>query len=222
MQSDLFATKGVEYVLVILFLGALTLFWRWLTTSPRTGVPAPVARRWFRTNADCYYHPGHGWTRLEGGGLLAVGIDDFAQHLIGKPDRIKLPSIGASLHRDAPGWNLEVAGREFNVLSPVSGDVVEVNEAVLADPTLVNRDPYGSGWLMKLRPREPATGLRRLLSGPVAEAWLKQAEEDLRQRATPAFGAVMQDGGLPVSGIARAAWPQDWDRIVRDFLLDDR
>lgn len=223
MQPDLFATKGVEYILVIFFLLALALFWRWLTVA--SGVRRPAVARagagWFRLSRDCYYHPGHGWTRVDPDGLLTVGIDDFAQHLIGRPERLELPAVGDSLRRDAPGWAVGVAGRDFSVLSPVSGEVVAINQAVLADPGLVNSDPYGSGWLLKLRPVHPATGLRRLLTGSVAAAWFRQAEEELRRRAVPAFGTVMQDGGLPVSGIARSAWPDEWEQIVRDFLLEE-
>ncbi len=220
MQADLFATKGAEYVLVIFFLAALTLFWWWLTApaSGRRPLTAPARTGWFRLRSDYHYHPGHGWTRIEPNGLFAVGLDDFSQHLIGALDRIELPPVGASLRRGAPGWKLEADGRDFEMLSPITGEVVELNRSVLEQPGRIARDPYEEGWLMKVRPLE-STGLRHLLTGSVAQAWLRQSEEALRRRTAPAMGAVMQDGGQPVSGIARAVWPDEWDEIVRDFLL---
>lgn len=107
---DIFATKGAEYLLVIFFLAALVLYLRFLLRpAPSRAVPASAARpagvqdRWFKVPEEMYYHPGHSWVQPNGGEVVTIGINDFAQKLIGKPDGVDLPDIGTQLEHGVPG-----------------------------------------------------------------------------------------------------------------------
>jgi glycine cleavage system H lipoate-binding protein len=222
---DQFATKGIEYLMVIGFLVALVLFWRFLNvpgrrSAPRDGfAPVGTTNRWFAVPEEVYYHPGHSWVLPEGGKFVRIGVDDFAQKLLGKPGNWKLPEVGAQVEQGAPGWGMEVDSKSFDFLSPVDGVVVSRNEAVLRSPDLVNSDPYGDGWLLEIRTSRLEPNIKSLLRGSQAEAWMGANEKSLFEYMPKELGVVMQDGGIPVTGIARALSEDGWESIAREFLL---
>lgn len=210
---DIFATKGIEYLLVIGFLLFLPLFWR---VFAKAGVSReasqPSLSEWFHIPENYYYHQGHTWALMEGD-VIKVGIDDFAQKLIGRLSGISLPRRGTNLVQGEEGLKVKVDGREIPLLSPVTGEVIEVNEEVLRSPSLINEDPYGA-WLLKVKPSKKGQ-IRNLLTGALVGAWMENAVDRLRER----IGTVYQDGGMVVSGIARAVDPGNWEKTVKEFLL---
>jgi hypothetical protein len=92
------------------------------------------------------------------------------------------------------------------------------NEAALRDPRLVNGDPYGDGWLLEVEAPRWTSGSRSLLRGDRAKEWLVRTEQALRLKMSPEVGAVLQDGGVPVPGIARALSEVGWDELARELL----
>ena len=79
--------------------------------------------------------------------------------------------------------------------------------------------PYDDGWLIEVKSSRLDPNLKTLLRGDLARAWMRTSEESLFRRMPREVGVVMQDGGVPVTGIARAISPDDWDRVVEEFLL---
>ena len=201
---DLFATKGVEYLIVILYLSALTLAWKVFQVSTesrrpgerlnlRGGLESVAAQA-----ADMFFHPGHAWARAgDGGSEVVVGWDDFARRLIGPPEQFRFPSEGSRITAGEPGWTIESDGRVLPMLAPVDGEVVAVNRDVLADPSLASRDPYGDGWLMRVRVSAPDSLRRNLLSGSLARSWSEMAEQALQKVAVQAPESLVggRDGG---------------------------
>ena len=217
---DLFATKGVEYLLVLGFLPVLVLFWKLLNERrplPARGVVTPSS--WFRFDEARFHHQGHSWAMPEGHGVVKIGIDDFAQKLVGIPSSIDLPPVGTRLMQAEAGWRMRVDNESIELLSPVEGEVVDVNENVRRSPALVNRDPYGDGWLMKVRVTRWKANAGNLLCGAVARTWMEEATAALRARVVTSVGPVLQDGGVPVTGIAKSLSEDEWPEIVREFLL---
>lgn len=130
---DLYATKGAEYLLVIGFLLALVLFWRYLNHPARgartVGSPPgtlATLNRWFHLVEGLFYHQGHSWAAPETGNVVRVGIDDFAQKLLGKPNAVDLPRCGARLEQGESGWKLQIDSKSIDMLSPVDGEVLAV------------------------------------------------------------------------------------------------
>jgi len=114
-----------------------------------------------------------------------------------------------------------VDGHAIPMLSPIDGEVVEVNREVAASPTLINEEPYDRGWLMRVKVPNPAVAKRNLLSGGLAEAWMNGIAERLRAMPAGELGVALPDGGFPVAGIARALSPEGWDQVAREFLLSE-
>jgi len=223
---EIFATKGIEYILVIAYLIALIGFWRLLTREPAHAAAArrpvhEVIRRWFEVPESLYFHPAHSWAQTNGDDVATIGADAFATKLIGQPDAIDLPQPGTRLRQGERAWHFEADSRTVPMLSPVDGEVLEVNEEVLASPELTTMDPYKRGWLLKVRLEKPRRTLRTLLDGELARIWMDQTVENLRQMQAGALGVVMPDGGVPVDGFARALAPDRWDEIARELLLSD-
>lgn len=224
--EDLFATKHFEYLLVIGFLALLVIFWRFMqrpagNALPVAHMPMPSLAHWFQLPQGFYYHRGHSWAMPEKG-FIRVGIDDFAQKMIGRVDTVDAPAVGSSVEQGGVGWRFNVDSKTINMLSPVKGEVVEVNKGVFDNPDLINQDPYGQGWLMKIRPSGMDTNFRNLLTHTLARAWTGMSVDALMGRMGGEVGTVYQDGGTPVSGIARAIDPDSWDSLVKEFLLTDK
>ena len=122
--------------------------------------------------ADLRYTKDHEYVKVDGTGgtVMQVGITDYAQGELGDVVYVDLPKVGVSFGRGDVFGTIEAVKAVSELYAPVSGTVTEVNTALQQDPALVNRDPYGAGWMIKLRVKTPAE-LEQLLS---AEAYKKQ------------------------------------------------
>jgi glycine cleavage system H protein len=100
--------------------------------------------------ADLRYTPDHEWLRADGG-LAAVGITAFAADALGDVVFVGLPEVGATVAAGATCGEIESTKSVSDLTSPVSGEIVEVNAALAEAPGLVNSDPYGAGWLFRIR-----------------------------------------------------------------------
>ena len=109
--------------------------------------------------ADLRYCASHEWIRLEGD-IATVGISDHAQAELTDVVFVELPSIGRKVDAGDPTAVMESVKAASDIYAPIGGEVIEANDAVEADPSLVNTDPYGKGWIFKLRVKDPADAAR--------------------------------------------------------------
>jgi glycine cleavage system H protein len=105
--------------------------------------------------ADLLYHPEHDWARVEDD-LATLGITWYAQDALGEVVFFDPPAVGATLAKDQPYAEVESVKAVSDVLAPLSGEIVEVNTALADEPGAINEDPYGEGWLVKIRLTDPA------------------------------------------------------------------
>ncbi len=104
---------------------------------------------------DLRYHREHDWARIEGD-TATLGITWYAQDALGEIVHYEPPDEGGSLAKDESYGEVESVKAVSDVISPLSGDVVEVNRKVVEEPETINEDPYGEGWLVKIRLSDPA------------------------------------------------------------------
>lgn len=112
--------------------------------------------------ADLRYAKSHEWARQESDGTVTVGITDYAQNSLGDITYVQVPKVGATLKAGDPFGVVESVKAASDVYAPVGGTVVAVNAALESAPETVNRAPYSDGWMLKLKPSDPAA-LKSLL-----------------------------------------------------------
>ena len=107
---------------------------------------------------DLLYHPEHDWARVDAQeqSLATLGITWYAQDALGEVVFFEAPAVGTQLAKDAPYAEVESVKAVSEVIAPLSGEIVEVNAALSQNPAMINSDPYGEGWLVKVRMSEPA------------------------------------------------------------------
>lgn len=181
--------------------------------------PEPVWVAGYQMPEALHYHRGHTWARMIDGNTVLVGLDDFARRLVGTPAAVQLPSRGDWVHQGGRAFALRVAGQSAELVSPVEGEVVEVNPDLARKPALAAEDPYGRGWILKIRAHNLAANLRNLLSGRLARRWMEDSREALDLRLMALAGTVLQDGGEPVAELARHLPQADFERLVGEFFL---
>ena len=105
--------------------------------------------------ADLKYHPEHDWARVEGDEAV-LGITWFAQDGLGELVHFEAPEAGSNLAKDEAYGEVESVKAVSDVVSPLSGEVLEVNQKAVDEPETVNEDPYGDGWLVRIRMSDPS------------------------------------------------------------------
>ncbi len=104
---------------------------------------------------DRRYTQEHEWVWVEGD-LATIGITHYAQHQLGDVVYVDLPEVGATLNQHQPFGSIDSVKTASDLFSPISGEVVEVNGVITDDPAVVNADPFGQGWMLRVRPSDPA------------------------------------------------------------------
>jgi glycine cleavage system H protein len=120
--------------------------------------------------ADLRYHPEHDWLRLDGDEAV-LGITWFAQDALGEVVYFDPPEVGATVTKDASYGELESVKAVSDIVSPASGEVLAVNAQMVSTPELANNDPYGEGWLIRIRLSDPSQ-VETLMDEPAYRAYL--------------------------------------------------
>ncbi|MGD9696860.1 MAG: glycine cleavage system protein GcvH [Thermoleophilia bacterium] len=119
---------------------------------------------------DLRYHPEHDWVRVEGDEAV-FGITWYAQDALGEVVFYDPPEVGATIEKDGTYGELESVKAVSDIFAPASGEVLAVNPAVADRPEVVNEDPYGAGWLVRVRLSDPSE-LDSLMDEPAYRAYL--------------------------------------------------
>lgn len=195
---------------------ALELEARPATVAPRLQSPVVAG---FELPGNLRYHPGHTWALSESPTSVRVGLDSFASRLAGKIDDLLLPKRGQWIRQGQRLATIIRGGSKADLVSPIEGEVTNVNEALLKDTTLASRDPYGEGWLLTLHSPDAKTSFRNLLGGGLARKWMEEAANRLRMRMPVLAGAVAQDGGVAIDDFAANLPDQEWRELAGEFFL---
>jgi glycine cleavage system H protein len=114
--------------------------------------------------ADLKYTKSHEWVRTLADGTVEIGITDYAQHALGDLVFVEVPEAGRALKAGDPCAVVESVKAASDVYAPLAGEVTAGNPRLSAEPETVNTDPYGEGWLMRLRPAPGALAAAALMS----------------------------------------------------------
>lgn len=100
------------------------------------------------------YLPSHEWARVEGDGTVTIGISDHAQDSLGDVVFVELPEVGSSVSKGEEAGVVESVKAASDIYSPISGEVIAINEALEDAPETVNESPYDDGWFFKVKPED--------------------------------------------------------------------
>lgn len=199
-------------VLLALMAALLLIFWSMIRSRKHQKSTAPVL-------IQRYVHPGHAWFRVTEDGDVLVGIDDFAQSIIGPVEEVRLPRLLKNLRQGKAGFSVRHGRREVPIVSPVTGRVIQKNEMAMHNPSLVNSSPYGDGWLLRVRPRKLSPQLPNLFTGRVAMQWQDLARVRLAGMFTGTPALMYQDGGTVLNDLADRCSDAEWRAIEREVFL---
>lgn len=188
-------------------------------TTKTKSVPFEVQKvKGFQVPMGYYYHDGHTWVRIESGGYIRIGMDDFAMRLLGRPDDLHLPLMGKELHKDKAGWGLKRKGNHADVLSPINGVIVEVNSKLREDPHMTHREPYEEGWLFMVRTPDIKGTAEKLMTDTQGLDWTGREVNRLEEVVEGVTGPLAADGGYLGDDIYGNLPGLDWKTLTRTFL----
>jgi len=125
--------------------------------------------------SELRYTKTHEWVRLDKG-VATIGITDFAQEQLGDLTYVELPAVGDNVEAQSEVAVVESVKAAADVYAPVAGTIAEINKKLMDQPELINSDPFGEGWLFKLRP-DDASEIDMLLDADQYEDMIPEAEE---------------------------------------------
>lgn len=186
---------------------------------PSAGAPLMTKEQGFDVPRGYCFHPGHMWVLDEGRQNARIGLDSFGSHLIGKIDRVEVIGLNRWVRQGQKVCTISHDGTSVELLSPVEGVVISVNNDVLNDPSLLTSDPYQNGWICVVKSPEMATNLNNLLQGTLVAPWMQDAVRRLSTLTSKLAPAAAADGGVPVSGLLAHLEPGVQRTLIHEFFL---
>jgi glycine cleavage system H lipoate-binding protein len=172
----------------------------------------------FAVPESYYFHNGHTWARIESGGNIRIGLDDFSLKLLGRADAFDLPLMGKELSQGQVGWGLKRKDNLADLLSPVDGVIMEVNHQIRENPDIANREPYGDGWLFTVRNPDLKGTIEKLMATGESLTWMNSEVQQLEKMIEDVAGPLAADGGLLQADIYGNLPDLGWQNLTKTFL----
>jgi glycine cleavage system H protein len=174
--------------------------------------------------ANVFLDGGHTWVEVKPSGEAMIGVDDFAQKLIGRIDQVVLPEVGKEINRGDVLFALKQDNHRAVFASPINGTVTMVDKELPWHPEMIQSDPYEEGWVCSVKPRHLAEDLKRLFTADEARLWLKSETKRFQEFFAAQtidslqLGQVLQDGGELAGGVLEFADDGTWKQFNEMFL----
>ena len=220
---NIFDTKGIEYLVIIAFLILIIPYWKLLNKPLKANAlaaksVASLTVSTLRIPQGLYYSRNHTWAFMEKAGYARVGLDDFLLHVTGQVELKNFRNAGEKVKRGDTIAAIAQNGTHLLIKSPLSGEIQQVNSQLKSQVGAVNDDPYGKGWLYKIKPESWAQETRPYFLSNEASLWFQT--ELLRfkdflavtlSKYSPQMAPViLQEGGeladFPLSGMSDEVW----------------
>lgn len=220
---NIFETKGIEYLMTIAFFAILIPFWIYLKNPMAVKekfkqVIGTLSEKILKIPLGLFYSKNHTWMQLEKSGNAKVGLDDLLMHITGEVNVSNFKQPGEKVRPGDIIAQIEQNGKQLNISSPISGEVQSVNTSINENPSIINEDPYGKGWILKIKPEKWIAETNACLVAEDAEEWLKKELTRFKDFVASSMGklspepsmTILQDGGElsdnPLSGMPNEVW----------------
>jgi len=172
----------------------------------------------FRIPQGYYLHPGHTWVKMEEGGLVKVGLDDFALRLVGPLDRIEAPLMGKEVKQGRADINITRGDHQASLLSPISGVVTAINPILREEGQIANQHPYTEGWVMAVQADHLRHDLKHLMINQETGPFMEKQVGQLYQAIEEIAGPLSTDGGYLGDDIFGSLPGIEWENLIKIFL----
>jgi glycine cleavage system H protein len=229
--TDIFDTKGIEYLVIIAFLLILIPTWIMLTRPVNmkkqlirsmNGLSAAL----LRIPRGLFYNRNHTWTYLEKTGEAKVGVDDLLLHITGGVSVDFLLNEGEQVNRGDLIATVSKGDRKLKIASPISGKIQKLNAAVKEKEGLINTDPYGKGWICKVKPENWKAEISDCKMDDEAVKWSQEELTRCKDFMAEAVhlinqgspSVVLQEGGELVDFPLAEMPGEVWNKFQKEFL----
>jgi len=228
---NIFDTKGIEYLVIIAFLLLLIPFWLALNKQVKikeqirkaVGVLSAAV---LRIPQGIFYSKNHTWAYLEKSGTARIGVDDLLVHITGEVNVRPLKNPGESVRKGDLLAEMDQNGKSLSVFSPVSGTILKSNYELNENHELLHEDPYGKGWIYKVKPTNWQAEMPSCLMAEEASEWFTKELNhykdflaiNMRKYSPDEAMVVLQDGG-ELSENSLSDLPDEiWQDFQKEFL----
>jgi glycine cleavage system H protein len=229
--TNIFETKGIEYIIIIAFLLLIIPFWlainrRTLLARKIRSTIGVLTAAVLKIPEGVYFNRNHTWTFLEKNGIAKVGVDDFLMHITGEVKVNPIFSEGDKIKKGDLLMMADNAGKVLRIYSPVSGEVTGTNPLLEEEPDTVMKDPFGRGWVYKIKPSNWIAETSSLYMAGEAIAWTKRELDKFKdflarsmKKNTPEISLVtLQDGGELIDRPLSEMPDEVWQDFQKSFL----
>ncbi len=205
---NIFETKGIEYIGIIIFFLMLVPFWILLNRKSASkklavaGQGALLAEN-LRVPQGLLFTTNHTWMHLERSGKARIGLDDLLLHVTGKVHVEQIVNPGDLVRKGDPLASIHQDGKEMKIYAPITGEVKGFNHELAENPELLQEDPFRKGWICEVKPQGWVNETRSCLVAEDASRWMNEELDRVREfllKSTGKYsqampGPVLQDGG---------------------------
>jgi glycine cleavage system H protein len=221
--NNIFETKGIEYLIIIAFLSLIIPFW--IIINRQASVKMQIQHALgvltdsiLRIPKGLFFSKNHTWAFLERSGNAKVGLDDFLLHITGEIKFINLKHKGDFIFKGELMAQIDQNGKRLDITSPISGKIMKANSAIVDNPSIVNEDPYGNGWVYLIQPTDWIEETNSYYLSENAVAWSKSElirfkdfmADTMRKYSPETSLLILQDGGelrdKPLSELPDEVW----------------
>jgi glycine cleavage system H protein len=229
--TNIFETKGIEYLAIIAFFIILIPFWILLNKQVKISkqikrIIGILSASILKIPQGLFFSKNHTWTHLERSGSAAVGLDDLLLHITGTVNFNHLKNPGDMIHKGDLLTEIDQNGKNLRIFSPISGKILASNTLLKENPQLSSEDPYGKGWIYKIKPTNWVAETHSYYLAEEATQWSKKELErfkDFMAVSVEKYGAnpsltVLQDGGELCDNVLSEMPTEIWKDFQQEFL----
>jgi glycine cleavage system H protein len=229
--TNIFETKGIEYLAIIAFFIILIPFWILLNkqviiSKQIKRIIGILSASVLKIPQGLFFSKNHTWTHLERSGSAAVGLDDLLLHITGTVNFNHLKNPGDMICKGDLLTEIDQNGKILRIFSPISGKILASNTLLKQNPQLSSEDPYGKGWIYKIKPTNWVAETHSYYLAEEATQWSKKELErfkDFMALSVEKYGAnpsltVLQDGGELCDNVLSEMPTEIWKDFQQEFL----